>query len=73
MKAYKLEILIIDHDDVGESEICQIIEDAHYPNYCIAPIVKSVVEKDIGEWSDDHPLNKIHSCDNEYQRLFDNV
>lgn len=44
MKAYKLEILIIDHDDVGESEIRQIIEDTHYPNWCIAPIIKYVVE-----------------------------
>jgi hypothetical protein len=26
--------------------------------------------KDIGEWSDDHPLNHNHTAETEYKRLF---
>ncbi len=35
MKAYKVEILIVDHDKVGEEDIKSLIENAKYPNYCI--------------------------------------
>ena len=70
MKAYKLEILIIDHDDVGEEEIAYIIKNANYPNDCISPEVKSVDEAEIGEWTDDHPLNNSNTCGAEYDKLF---
>ncbi len=70
MKAYKLEILIIDLDKVGKDEIVSILENTKYPNWCISPDVKSIEEADIGEWHDDHPLNKKASCDEEYKRLF---
>ena len=70
MKAYKLEILVIDHENVGEKEIKKMIENTKYPNYCINPNVKNIDVADIGEWSDDHPLNKRDTADEEYQRLF---
>ena len=73
MKAYKLEILVIDHENVGESEIVDIIENTHYPNYCIVPQVKDVKVAEIGEWHDDHPLNKNDSSISEYKRLFSNI
>ena len=41
MKVYKIEMMIIDFDDVGEEDIKTIIEDAHYPNHCIAPQIKT--------------------------------
>lgn len=70
MKAYKLEILIIDNDNIGGTNIIEVLENQHYPNYCISPIVKDIVEADIGEWHDDHPLNKKSTYDIEYKRLF---
>lgn len=70
MKAYKIELLIIDHDDVGEEAITELIVNARYPNRCISPDVKEVTAVDIGEWSDDHPLNKVDTCDDEYYALF---
>lgn len=70
MKAYKLEVLIIDFEDVGESDIKGLIENTKYPNWCISPDVKNIVSADIGEWDDNHPLNKRETCDIEYKRLF---
>ena len=38
-------------------------------------IMKSKVKKitcaDIGQWRDDHPLNKCDTADGEYMRLFE--
>jgi hypothetical protein len=54
MKAYKLEILIIDHENSGEENIKRAVKDLRY----YYPSILSTKEADIGEWSDDHPLNK---------------
>jgi hypothetical protein len=70
MKVYKLEILIIDHDQLGEEEIKVVIENQKYPNYCISPTVMDTKCNDIGEWSDDHPLNNFKEMKNEYSKLF---
>lgn len=70
MKAYKVELLIIDHDEVGKEQIVEIIENTKYPNWCISPDVKNIEERDIGEWADDHPLNLREKCEEEYQKLF---
>lgn len=70
MKVYKLEVLIIDFDELGEKEIKTVLENQHYPNWCIHPQVKDVKVVDIGEWTDGHPLNNKLTKDAEYQRLF---
>lgn len=69
MKAYKITLLVIDFENVG-AHIPAMIENQKYPNYCIAPKVKSVESVDIGEWSDEHPLNKRETANKEYKRLF---
>ena len=70
MKAYKLEILVIDFDGLGADGIKDAIENARYPNRCISPDVRRVECEDIGEWSDDHPLNKHSTAAAEFERLF---
>ena len=70
MKAYKLEVLIIDHDSVGEDLIVSILENQKYPNHCLSPQVKVITEAEIGTWTDYHPLNKRATCDAEYDRIF---
>lgn len=70
MKAYKLEVFIIDHDDLGPDAVVEELENGHFGNDCISPRVKKIEIKDIGEWTDDHPLNKHATCDEEYRRLF---
>lgn len=70
MKAYKLEILVIDFDGIGKDAIAEEIEGAPYGNHCISPKVKKIVERDIGQWEDSHPLNIRDTCDDEYKRMF---
>ena len=70
MKVYKVELLIVDHDNVGGAGIVEVLENQKYPNYCISPNVMDVESAEIGEWSDDHPLNKIDTIQDEYNRLF---
>lgn len=70
MKAFKLEILVIDFDNLGEQRIKETIENTNYPNDCICPKVKSIEGREIGEWNDNHPLNKRATAQAEYQRLF---
>lgn len=62
MNAYRLEVVIIDHDGIGLSSAIGRLENAHYGNDCFDPRVVEGRAYDIGEWSDDHPLNK-HGTD----------
>lgn len=70
MKAYKVEVLIIDFDEVGMPGIAQVLENGNYPNRCISPMVMSTQMRDIGEWTDEHPLNKRSTKLAAYQELF---
>jgi hypothetical protein len=69
VKVYRVELLIIDHDGVGD-EIETVIENVRYPNHCIYPHVMRIESRDIGEWSDEHPLNSRATMEDEYARLF---
>lgn len=71
MKAYKVELFVIDFENIGPDIITETLEQTHYPNHCISPKIKSIIGKDIGEWDDNHPLNKRTTCDSEYKKLFD--
>jgi len=73
MKVYKVELMIIDFDELGDDSIKLEIENSRYPNDCIHPKVMSIVEKDIGEWDDNNPLNNQKTCRDEYNRLFEKV
>lgn len=70
MKAYELTIKIIDLDEIGPDEIKDVLEHTRYANRCIAPEVLNIREADIGEWSDDHPLNRRDTAKAEWRRLF---
>ena len=59
MRAYRMTILIVDHDDIGPDEAKATIEQQRFPNHCIAPVVLRVDEAEIGRWSDTHPLNTV--------------
>lgn len=73
MKAYKVELLIIDHDDLGLDGTISEIENARYPNDCINPHVMGIESRDIGEWVDDHPLNNRAQMRLHYMYLFDEL
>ena len=69
-KVYKIELMVIDFDFIGEDQIKSTIENANYPNDCISPEVKTIESKDI-EWSDDHPLNIRSTSNQAYIDLFE--
>jgi hypothetical protein len=66
MKAYKVILLIVDHDDLGPEEIGTVLERQKYPNWCIYPRVQRIFGADIGEWTDEHPLNQIGATTRDY-------
>ena len=70
MKALRLTVLVVDHDEVGAKGAADEIESANYGNDCIAPRVLRVDEADIGKWRDGHPLNSAKTQDAEVARLF---
>lgn len=70
MKAYRIELLVIDFDGLGPNGVRSAIENTRYANHCISPSVMAVDERDIGEWSDDNPLNKHSTAAAEFRRLF---
>ncbi len=70
MKVHKVTLLIVDTDDVGETEIKSIIENIKYPNWCIAPDVMAFESREI-DWNDgEHPINDITTYEAEFERLF---
>lgn len=46
-------MIVVDFEDHGEKELRTDIEHMRY----YSPSITKIVEGDIGEWSDDHPLN----------------
>jgi hypothetical protein len=70
VKAYKIELLVIDFDGLGEQGIVETIASRRWPNDCISPSVEACQEADIGVWTDDHPLNRKDTASAEYARLF---
>ena len=65
IKAYKIEILVLDFEDSGEESIKETVENVRYLN----AEVMSIKSEDI-EWSDDHPLNNCGTSARAYQDLF---
>ena len=73
MKVYKVTLMVIDHDYLGQSETIREIESVNYPNDCISPTVVDIEARDIGEWRDDHPLNRRDGAIEEFRRMFAKV
>lgn len=66
MKAYKYTILIIDYENIGKDDISSCLKNTNYIN----PEIIDIQEADIGEWSDEHPLNNTQLYKAEFNRLF---
>jgi hypothetical protein len=65
IKAYKIEILVLDFEDNGEESIKDTVEGSRFLN---AKVMSSRgVDVD---WSDDHPLNHCGTSARAYQDLF---
>jgi hypothetical protein len=69
VKVYKVTLLVVDHDRLGEEELRGVIERTKYPNRCISPSVMGVQTREV-EWSDDHPLNLLDRQERAFVDLF---
>jgi len=69
VKAHILTVMVIDFDELGEEDVKSALENTKYPNWCIYPRVVRCRTEDIGEWSDDHPLNQSGTDVKEYFEL----
>jgi hypothetical protein len=58
MNVYKVELMILNFDGLSDDELCEVIENTNYPNDCISPHIINIESREIGEWNDNHPLNK---------------
>ena len=70
MKAYKVTILIVDHDELGAADIKVEMENTNFANDCLRPHVMEVEEADIGEWTGEHPLNQTATMYVAYEEIF---
>ena len=70
MKVYRLEVMVLDFDELGGDDIASIIEHTRFANRCISPTVMRWECKDIGQWRDDHPLNYSSQQREEFDKLF---
>ena len=60
MKLKRVTFYFVDHDNVNNDEIPQLLQDYRFPNRCISPEQITVEETDIGEWSDEHRCNCLY-------------
>ena len=65
MKVHKIEIMVLDFEDLGSDEIARIIEENKYMH--ASAMSRSYTEI---EWSDDHPLNKSGTMARAFYDLF---
>ena len=54
MKAHLITVLVIDHEDAGHESCAQLVAIGG----CVNAYPIETKTADIGEWSDDHPLNQ---------------
>lgn len=69
VKVHRLEVLVIDHDDIGSDEVASVLQNARYPNRCISPEVMSVESREV-DWRDSHPLNMRGQTEEAFRELF---
>lgn len=68
-EVHRIVLYVVDHDQVGATDVREVLEHTHYPNRCIAPRVVSVETQPV-EWDDDHPLNMRTTAATAFAELF---
>ena len=66
MKAYKLEVLVLDFEESEEDEVKRLIETNEY---LMVNVITSK-SKYIDDWNDDHPLNNIYTQEEAFEKMF---
>jgi len=69
MKVYKVTVMVIDHDKLGEDGIRAEMDNVRYPNHCMYPRVTAIEGKEVGQWDDSNPLN-LQGWESAFAQLF---
>lgn len=70
MKVYQITLQAFDFYDYGAEEVKNILEEALHNISNVTINVRSMEEREIGVWTDDHPLNRRETKEWEWRRLF---
>lgn len=68
MKMHKIEMYVLDIENVGEHEVLVQLENCNFPHIFA---VKETGTVDIDDWSDDHILNQMSTPVEEYRKYFE--
>lgn len=66
VRAYLIEILVLDFENTAPAVLKEKIENARQA----LPSILSMKMRELSPWSDDHPLNRLETRDEELKRLF---
>ena len=69
LNVYRVEVMVIDHDEVGPEGVKAAIENARYPNRCIHPEVMGIETRQV-DWHEQHPLNLNTQMKDAFRKLF---
>lgn len=70
MEIHRIVLYVVDFDGLGAEGVKQELENTRFANDCISLDIAEVQTRDIGAWSDDHPLNKRATVDATREALF---
>lgn len=66
MKAYKLEVLVLDFEESGDDEVIGLIENNKY----LTVDIITLKSKQVDDWDDDHPLNSTETQKEAFEKMF---
>ena len=70
MKAHKIEIVVLNQDEMSEEDIKLELEQGSRYLFTSVMSVKTI---DITDWTDDHPLNQTNKSKAEVDEIFKNA
>lgn len=70
MKAYKIEVYVLDFEEYDAEFYAELIVNNKYIPCTSVRIVREI---DIGEWDDDHPLNNMETDVEQYFNEKENI
>lgn len=70
MEIHRIVLYVVDFDGLGAEGVKRELENTRFANDCISPDIAKIQTRDIGQWSDDHPLNKRATIDATREALF---
>ncbi len=59
VRVFRLEVMVVDHDEIGEAGIREVFASTKFPNRCIRPHVVSAESREVVWETEDAQLGQI--------------